>query len=358
METKHSDVHFEGQEFYLGIDVHHRTWKVTIRTMDMEVKTLTMPPDAQGLHAYLDRNYPGGHFHSVYEAGFSGFWAHRQLTALGINNRVVHAADVPTSDKERRQKDDVRDSRKLARSLENNELRGVHIPDPEIEELRSLCRLRDRSTSHIHRLKNRIKGHLKYYGIRVREDSAFRHWSGAFIDELESLCSEAGPRTDYLAITLDALREESRRLALITRKLRSHCREGEAARITGLLQTIPGIGPKTAFTLYTELQDIGRFPNLDKLNAFLGLIPSTDSSGENEKATGITPRASRRMRALLIEASWVAIRHDPGLLRAFSKLSSRMKKQAAIVRIARKLAARVANVWRTGTPYKPVVPTD
>lgn len=356
METKPSDVRFDGQEFCLGLDVHHKSWKVTIRTMGMEVKTMVIPPDPRGLHAHMTRNYPGGRYRSAYEAGFSGFWAHRQLVDLGIANSVVHAADVPTSDKERRQKEDVRDSRKLARSLENGELKPIHIPDPQIEQLRSLCRLRERSSSHIRRLKNRIKGHLKYYGIQVPEDSGYRRWSGAFITRLDALCAEPGPRSDYLAITLDALREETRRMALIIRKLRTHCREGEAARIIGLLRTIPGIGPKTAFTLYTELQDIGRFANLDKLNAFLGLIPSTDSSGDKDKATGITPRANRALRPLLMEASWVAIQHDPELLRAFSKLASRMKKQAAIVRIARKLAARVAYVWRTGTPYKPAVP--
>jgi transposase len=357
MEIKRGDVRFDGQEFCVGVDVHHRTWKVTIRTRGMEVKTLAMPPDPRGLHTYMVRNFPGGRYRSVYEAGFSGFWAHRQLTDLGFANSVVHPADVPTSDKERRQKEDARDSRKLARSLENGELKPIHIPDPGIEQLRSLCRLRGRSTSHIHRLKNRIKGHLKYYGLPMQEDSAYRHWSGPFIDRLQALCAEPGPRSDYLSITLDALREESCRLALITRKLRAHCREGEGARITSLLRSIPGIGPKTAFALYTELQDIGRFPNLDKLDSFLGLIPSTDSSGEDETTTGITPRTNRGMRALLIEASWVAIRHDPELLRAFSVLSCRMKKQAAIVRIARKLAARVAYVWRTGTPYKRAVPT-
>jgi transposase len=356
MEIKRSDVRFDGQEFYLGLDVHHKSWKVTIRTMGTEVRTMVMPPDPRKLHGHMTRNYPGGRYRSVYEAGFSGFWAHRQLVDIGIANSVVHAADVPTSDKERRQKEDARDSRKLARSLESGELAPIHIPDPRIEHLRSLCRLRERSRSHITRLKNRIKGHLKYYGIPVPEDSAYRHWSGAFIARLETLCSEPGPRSDYLSITLDAMREESRRLALITRKLRVHCRGGESARIIGLLRSIPGIGPKTAFTLYTELQEISRFPNIDKFNSFLGLIPSTDSSGDDEKVTGITPRSNRRMRALLIEASWVAIRHDPELLRAFSKLSSRMKKQAAIVRIARKLAARVAYVWRTGTPYKPAVP--
>ena len=356
MSTKTSEVRFDGQEFILGLDVHHKSWKVTIRTMGMEVKTMTMPPDAAGLHSHMTRHYPGGVYRSVYEAGFSGFWAHRQLVELGIDNCVVNAADVPTSDKDRRQKDDARDSRKLARGLENGELNAIHIPSPDVEQLRSLCRLRERSNSHMRRLKNRIKGFLKYHGLPMVEDSAYRFWSGAFLTRLEELCSEPGPRSDSLSITLDALREESRRQATITRKLRMHCREGEAARITCLLQTIPGIGPKTAFTLCTELQDIGRFANLDKFNAFLGLIPSTDSSGEAEKATGITPRANRALRPMLVEASWVAVRHDPELLRAFSKLANRMKKQDAIIRIARKLAARVAYVWRTGTPYQPVVP--
>lgn len=355
MESQSSDVRFDGQAFYLGLDVHHKSWKVTIRTMGIEVKTMVMPPDPLKLHEHMKRNYPGGSYLSVYEAGFSGFWAHRQLVDLGIANSVVHAADVPTSDKERRQKEDARDSRKLARCLEKGELETIHVPDPHIEQVRSLCRLQERSRSHLTRLKNRIKGHLKYYGLPVPEDSGYRHWSGAFIGRLEALCSEPGPRSDCLSITLDALREESRRLALITCKLRAHCRQGESARVIGLLRSIPGIGPKTAFTLYTELQDISRFPNLDNLNSFLGLIPSTDSSGEDDKVTGITPRSNRRMRVLLIEASWVAVRHDPELLSAFSKLSGRMKKQAAIVRIARKMAARAAYVWRTGTPYKPTI---
>lgn len=353
MERESNDVRFDGQAFYLGLDVHHKSWKVTVRTMGIEVKTMVMPPDPLKLYDYMKRNYPGGRYFSVYEAGFSGFWAHRQLVELGIANIVAHAADVPTSDKERRQKEDSRDSRKLSRCLESGALEPVHVPDPHIEQLRSLCRLQERSRSHLTRLKNRIKGHLKYYGLRVPEDSAYRHWSGAFIRRLAALCSEPGPRSDCLSIMLGALREESDRLALITRKLRAHCREGESARVISLLRSVPGIGPKTAFTLYTELQDISRFPNLDRLNSFLGLIPATHSSGEDDRAAGITPRGNRRMRVLLIEASWVAVRHDPELLSAFSKLAGRMKKQAAIVRIARKMAARAACVWRTGTPYKP-----
>ena len=213
MQKQISNVRFDGQEFFVGMDVHHRSWKVTIRTMGVEVKTMVMPPDPEVLHSYMTRHFPGGVYHSVYEAGFSGFWAHRDLIRLGFSNQVVHPADVPTSDKERRQKEDIRDSRKLARSLENRETKALHIPLPAMEELRSLCRLRERSSSHLRRLKNRIKGFLKYYGIRVPEDSAYLNWSGPFRSRLEALCTEPGPRSDYLSLTLEALREESKRQA-------------------------------------------------------------------------------------------------------------------------------------------------
>ncbi len=358
METNDTRSDFEGQDFWIGLDVHHRDWKVTIRTMGMELKRMAIPPEPTVLAAYLRRHYPGGRYHAAYEAGFSGFWAQRQLTQLGVDARVTHAADIPTSDKERRQKNDVRDGRKVARGLENGELHAIYVPDPNIEQLRSLCRLRERCSSHLTRLKNRIKGHLKYYGIRVEEDSAYRHWSGAFLGKLEALAASPGPGAECLRFNLEAIREESRRLAAILHRLRIHCRDGEAARIIQLLRTIPGIGPKAAFTLYTELQDINRFPNLDRLNAFIGLIPSTDSTGPDETTTGITPRRHRLLRTVLIETSWMAIRHDPTLLAHFSHLARRMKKQAAIVRIAKNLVARVAYVWRKGVPYQPILPAS
>ena len=62
---------------------------------------------------------------SAYEAGFSGFWAKRKLTELGIDTIVVHPADIPTTDKDRDQKSDQRDSRKISTSLRSGELRGV-----------------------------------------------------------------------------------------------------------------------------------------------------------------------------------------------------------------------------------------
>ena len=60
-----------------------------------------MDPAPEKLAEHLKRNYPDAEYRSVYEAGFSGFEAHRTLCRLGVQNIVINPADVPTSGKER-----------------------------------------------------------------------------------------------------------------------------------------------------------------------------------------------------------------------------------------------------------------
>ena len=80
-------------------------------------KQFCQPPKPTVLGKYLRKHFPGGHYKSVYEADFCGFWIHDELTAEGIENIIVNPADVPTTDKERQQKTDKRDAKKLARML-------------------------------------------------------------------------------------------------------------------------------------------------------------------------------------------------------------------------------------------------
>jgi transposase len=55
--------------------------------------------------------------------------------------------------------------------------------------------------------------------------------------------------------------------------------------------------------LLTEIGDISRFKNLDKLASYAGLIPDTKSSGEEEHITNITMRRNPMLRSILVESS-------------------------------------------------------
>ena len=75
---------------------------------------------------------------------------------LGVNCNVIHAADVPTSNKEKIQKMDPVDSRKLARSLRSKEFKPIHVPDPNLEADRVWLRQRFRVMKTLPKSKGKI----------------------------------------------------------------------------------------------------------------------------------------------------------------------------------------------------------
>ena len=98
MQTQRKELNFERQNIFVGIDVHLKSWNVSIFTENLHHKTFTQPPIALLLSNYLTLNFPNAVYNSVYEAGFSGLSAHYELINLGLRNIVTNPADVPTSD--------------------------------------------------------------------------------------------------------------------------------------------------------------------------------------------------------------------------------------------------------------------
>jgi transposase len=168
--VQNNELDFKGQNIYVGIDVHLKSWSVTVLSEHSVLKKFHQNPDAVALHKFLAHNYPGADYHSVYEAGFCGFWIHRSLVSLGIHNIVVNPADVPTMSKEKLRKTDAVDCSKLARELRSGSLVGIYVPDESTLEMRSLIRLRSSIVKDSTREKNRIKSLLRYYGIDIPEE--------------------------------------------------------------------------------------------------------------------------------------------------------------------------------------------
>ena len=273
---------------------------------------------------------------------------------LGIKNIIVNPADIPTTDKEKRQKEDKRDSKKIAKALRNNELESIYIPSQEMEELRGLVRYRKKLVQDISRQKTRIKSFLHFNGINIplHHISGSQHWSSRFTEWLRSI----ELLTDYgayvLKSILDLVEFQRNKLLQLNRRLKQISQENPFCDKIKLLRSIPGIGQVVAFTLLTELEDINRFRSLDKLCSFVGLIPTTNSTSDKERVGGITYRSNKPLRDVLIESAWVSIRHDPALSSAYHKLCKRMKPTKAIIRITKKLLSRIRYVWKNNTEYK------
>ena len=109
-QQQNSKLDFTGQEIYVGLDTGKKSWKVCILTKDFEHKTFSKPPEPKVLVGYLRKHFPGAKYQCVYEAGYFGFWVHDALRQHGVECVVTHPADVPTKDKERRNRNDTNTS--------------------------------------------------------------------------------------------------------------------------------------------------------------------------------------------------------------------------------------------------------
>jgi transposase len=199
--------------------------------------------------------------------------------------------------------------------------------------------------------KNQIKGMLTFYGYNIPDELARNNWSQNFIDWLESLEFQQDSGRNALITLLEDLKHLRQSIVRLTRQIRELSQQEPYQKQVLYLKSIPGISTFTVMVLQTEIVDINRFKGLDRLASYVGLVPGEDSSGEEERNTGISRRRNAYLRYLLIESSWIAVRKDPALLKAFNDLTQRMAKNRAIVRIARKLLNRIRYVLKNQQPY-------
>ena len=189
--TKGKELSFKGETIFCGLDVHKKGWRVNIRDKEFELSDFSQSPNVATLIQYLHKHFPDANYKIAYEAGFSGFEIHRSFKEADIECLVINPADVPTSDKDKRRKQDRVDARKICRELASNKLESIHIPSCEWEHARTLIRHRFRLANDQRRCKNRIWGLLMFSGIHLNEEDARRHWSNIFITKLKNLqCKE------------------------------------------------------------------------------------------------------------------------------------------------------------------------
>lgn len=344
MQTnKVSFLDFTGQTIFIGIDVHLKNWAVTLHSEEFELKTYSQPAKASVLVNYLQENYPGAKYKAVYEAGFCGFTVQRSLASKGIECDVIHPADVPTSDKEKRQKTDKIDSRKLARMCKNEDMNGIYVPSIEQQEERNLLRARQKLVRDQTRVKNRIKSYLKFQGVEL-DGFEGRQWTKKYIEILRKTSFSTNVGTIAFTAYLDELEYLQQQITKLDLQIKVLSQSDRYKENITLLTSVPSIGLTSAMIFLTEIGDINRFIKFDDLCSFFGIIPNCHSSGETEKIGHITKRGNQHLKMILIECAWVAIRKDPALLQCYKELLPRMNGNKAIIRIARRLLRRIRHV--------------
>jgi transposase len=308
-----------------------------------------MSPSPEGLKNYVDRYFPEHEVVTAYEAGCCGYHAHRCFEGYGWRSLVVNPADVHRKGKEKHTKTDRIDAQLIARELKDGRLDGIHVPDMEREQLRSLFRRRNDLVKDYRRIKSLIKSQLLYFGVVVPQEFDNSHWSHGFRDWLDALEFEYTPARATLDSRMRQFRFVDQDLRDVSTQLRRFCKT-YYKKDYKLLRSIPGIGGIVACGILCELGDLRRFRSLKHLSGYVGLAPGIHQSGDNLRTTGMTRRAHRLIRSYFIEASWQAIRTDPVMQGYYRKHIGKNVK-SVIVKVARKLLSRTLAVIKTEVPY-------
>lgn len=346
-------IDFSGKTIYVGIDTHKKDWQVAKVYDGICLGNHRMSAGSTVLINHLLDRYPGAHFDCVYESGAWGFRLKRELNAAGMECIVVHAADVSSSDKEKKRKTDKVDALKLACNHSKHELSGIYVPEEMLQKQRSLVRYRMQLVGDITRSKNRLKSLLKYQGIDVPQQfDKPGNWSRNFMNWIVQRANKDALLKDSLLLMLEQIGLLRKLLLKAQKALREIMKSQKYQQEYQLLLSTPGIGSVVATQWLLEIGDVRRFGSFDQLNSFIGFCPDTDSSGDTPRDTGITSRGHKRLRSILIEASWQALRTDAALMESYRQLLKRMDGKHAIVRIAHKLLRRIRTVLLTGMPYQ------
>jgi transposase len=299
---------------------------------------------------------------SCYEAGYDGFWLHRQLEAHGIRNYVIDPASLQVDRRARRVKTDRIDTERLLRSLMAY-LRGepkvwsvVRVPSVAEEDARRLHRERDRlvleRVQHVNRIKGlcALQGIYDYHPLRPQAMARLEQLRTAQGGELPPrLKSEIKRELHRLALVVEMIVNlEADRDAIVDDEASTH-HNAEKIRT---LHKLKAIGPEFAAVLVGEIFHRG-FDNRRQLASYVGVTPSPFQSGSMAHEGGISKAGNRKGRTTVIELAWLWLRYQPDsdLSIWFQTRVGTMKgriRRIAIVALARKLLVALWRYLETG----------
>jgi len=292
----------------------------------------------------------------AYEAGPHGFGLCDVLTGHGIVCHVLAPTRMPTSPKKRKAKTDEKDAPAIfevvrGHLLAGNELPSVWVPDPQTRQDREVVRARLDVGEKCRRIRTQIRMLLKRAEV-ARPKTVGKRWGPKYLAWLRGLTGSAsalgvGSRVmlGSLLRQMDWLDEETRTLdcAVVDLARQERYRVKAAA-----LDAETGVGLLTAMVFLTEMGDLKRFSNRRQVAAYLGLVPSSNETGERNDCKGhITHHGSPRVRWALCQAAWSRVRNHPGEKGVYERLVAKnpKKKKIAIVACMRRLGIRL---WHCG----------
>jgi transposase len=285
----------------------------------------------------------------VFEASRDAWRVHAKVTEWGHEAVMVDTTRAKTLGiGQHRRKTDRIDAEVLARAAEHGRIPRAHVLSPERQQLRKYLGVRRALVESRANIATTIRGILRTEGLKLASCSVER-----LADKLEQLSIPAHTRA-LLAPMLAVLQTLNPQVLAVEEQLWGLC---EREPVVSLLATMPGVGLIVAAAFVSVVDNAERFRNAHQVEAYLGLVPSQNDSGERKARLGaITKQGNSYLRALLTQTAWSVLRsRDPNdpLKRWADGIVVRRGKRITVIAVARRVVGILWAMWRDGTVYDP-----
>jgi transposase len=333
---------------YGAIDLHLRRSQIRILTED---ETVVLDRRVDTTRAEFARIFGGRpRMRILLESSTESEWVAQHLESIGHEVIVADPNYAPMyGSRTRKVKTDKRDVAALAVACRRGIYRAAHRASAAARTLRQTMRVRQQLVQVRSGLINLLRSVLRQEGLRLPSGSAERVLQrldqvavpAAVTAVLESLRAVISHLTSTLATADEAVEARA-----------------TADAVTQRLMTAPGVGPIVALTFQGVMDAPERFGgDAGRATAFVGLVPSEDSSAERQRKGHITKTGPGDLRALLVQASWVIWRGRSAAgadLRTWAQaLAARRGRRIAIIALARRLTRVLYAMWRDQTEFTP-----
>ena len=299
---------------YVGMDVHKESYTVCCYSFEKDQIEYTqkLSSDYKMILKYLEqvrkRFSEDTEFVCGYEAGCLGYSLYHQLTDHGVKC-IILAPTTMAITNINRVKTDKRDAANVARCLAFHTYSEVHVPTEEDNAIKEYIRMRDDQKVVLKKIKQQILSLVLRQGKRFEGGKTY--WTIAHMKWLKLL--DFGGITqeafeEYL-ITYEYLMAKIERIDKRIEELASGEKYQEKVKKLGCLI---GVKTHTALSMIVEVGDFERFAKPEKFAAFLGLVPSEESSGDSQNRYGITKAGNSHLRRLLVESAQAYTRGNIG----------------------------------------------